>query len=129
MQTDQNKRVVRRWIAFADAGFPGVFDEFIAADYVGHLSDAQMDLRELERLERAFVGSFPNMRHSIDDLIAERDRVVVRVTLRGTHRAEFQGIAPTHREVEFTGIVIYRLSGQKIAETWGNSTFCGSCAN
>ena len=123
MQTEENKKLIRRWIAFADAGFPGAFDEFIATDYVGHLGDTRMDLAELERVERSFAISFPDAKHSIDDILAENDRVVLRVTSRGTHRGEFHGIAPTDRPVEFTGIVIYRIAGHKIAESWGELDF------
>jgi predicted ester cyclase len=123
MQIDENKKLIRRWIAFAEAGFPGVFDVLVAGDYVGHVGDAEMDLAELERAERAFASSFPDMQHSIDDLLAEDDRVVLRVTCRGTHQGEFQGIAPTHRRVAFTGIVIYRVAGGKIAESWGELDF------
>lgn len=123
MQTDENKHVIRRWIAFADTGFPGRFDAFIAGDYVGHVGGTEMDVAELERAEQAFASAFPDMQHSIDDLLAEDDRVVLRVTCRGTHRGEFQGIAPTHRRVEFTGIVIYRVAGHKIAESWGELDF------
>ena len=119
MQTEENKKLIRRWIAFADAGFHGTFDEFIAIDYIGHLGATQMDRAELERVERAFASSFPNMKYTIDDMLAEKDRVVLRLTSRGTHRGEFQGIAPTDRRVEFTGIVIYRIAGHKIAESWG----------
>ncbi len=123
MQPEENKELIRRWIAFADAGFPGAFDELFAADYVGHLGDTHMDLAELERVERAFARSFPDTEHSIDDILAANDRVVLRVTSRGTHRSEFQGIAPTDRRVEFTGIVIYRIAGNKIAESWGELDF------
>ncbi len=121
MQTERNKKQVRRWIAFADAGFPGTLDQFIAADYVGHLGDMQMDLRELERAERAFLKSFPGLKHTIDEILAEDNRVVLRVTSRGTHRNEFQGVARTDRQVEFTAIVIYRIDGNKIAESWGEA--------
>ncbi len=123
MQTERNKELVRRWIAFVDAGFPGSFDEFIAPDYVGHLGGTQMDLPELERTERAFISSFPDTKHTIDDILAENDRVVLRVTSRGTHRGEFQGVARTNRRVEFTAIVIYRIAGNKIAESWGELDF------
>jgi predicted ester cyclase len=123
MHTDQNKELVRRWIAFADAGFRGSFGGFIAADYVGHLGDTHMDIAELERAERAFTRSFPDTYYSIEDVVAEDDRVVLRVTCRGTHRGEFQGTVPTDRRVEFTGIVIYRIAGNKIAESWGELDF------
>jgi predicted ester cyclase len=123
MQTDQNKELIRRWIAFANAGFHGPFGEFVDDDYVGHLGDTDMGIAELERAERAFTRAFPDTQYSIEDIVAENDRVVLRITSRGTHRDEFQGIAPTGRRVVFTGIVIYRIVGNKIVESWGELDF------
>jgi hypothetical protein len=56
--TDSNKELIRRWISFANSGFPGSFDSFIAQDYVGHLGAATTDRDELERLERQFCLRF-----------------------------------------------------------------------
>ena len=124
MNPDKNKELIRRWLAFAEAGFVGPFDEFIAADYVGHLSGGgDMDRAELERLERAFAGAFADTRYSVEDLVAEGDRVVLRFETRATHRAEFQGIAASGRRVAFTGIVIYRVLEGKIAESWAEVDF------
>jgi predicted ester cyclase len=123
MNTMKNKRLIQRWMAFGDAGFPGPFDEFIAADYVGHLGGTTMDRAELERLERAFVRSFPDARHSIEEMLAEGNRVVVRVTSRATHLGEFQGIDATCRSVEFTSMVMYRMHDGRIAESWGEVDF------
>jgi predicted ester cyclase len=77
MQIIENKELIRRWIEFANAGFIGNFEYFIAPDYVGHLGDTVMDRSELERFEREYQLAFPDTQHSIDDLIAEDDRVVV----------------------------------------------------
>lgn len=121
--TETNKGVIRRWIAFANEGFPGPFDAFIAEDYVGHLGAATMDRPELERLERQFAAAFPDARHTVDDLLAEGDRVVLRTTARATHRGAFEGIAATHRAVEFTGLVVYRMCDGSIAESWGEIDF------
>jgi predicted ester cyclase len=123
VQLDENKGIARRWITFASAGFSGGFDEFIAPDYVGHLGGADMDRPELERLEREFAAAFPDARYSIDDMVAEGDRVVLRLTTRGTHRGAYAGAAPTQREVEFTAMVIYRVRDGRIAESWGEMDF------
>ena len=124
MEPDQNKELIRRWIGFANAGFPGAFDDFIASHYVGHVPGVpNQDRTELERLERTFVKAFPDSQHSIEDIIAEGNRVVLRVISRGTHRGEFEGIAATGGRVEFTGMVIYRISSGRIAESWGEIDF------
>ena len=59
----------------------------------------------------------------VEGLIAEDDKVVLRVTTQATQTGEFLGIAPTGRHVRFTGIVIYRLRDGKIAESWGEMDF------
>jgi steroid delta-isomerase-like uncharacterized protein len=120
---DQHKELIRRWIAFANTGFAGSFDPFIAAGYIGHTGAATMDRAELERAERRFCAAFPDAHHTIDDLIAEGDRVVLRTTARATHQGEFEGIPATHRTVEFTGLVVYRIAGDQIAESWGEIDF------
>lgn len=123
VDTDRNKGLIRRWIAFANAGFAGSFDQFVAANYIGHMGAAILDRAELERLERQFAAAFPDAHHTIDDLIAEGDRVVLRTTAQATHEGEFEGIPPTGRAVEFTGLVVYRIAGDKIAESWGEIDF------
>jgi len=122
-ELEKHKDFIRQWVGFSNSGFPGKFDQFIAAEYLGHLGATRMDRDELERLERQFSAAFPDAHHTIDDLIAEGDRVVLRTTARATHRGNFEGIAPTGRSVEFTGIVVYRVQNGRIAESWGEIDF------
>ena len=122
-ESDKNKHLIRRRIEFPNTGFSGRFDEFISPDYVGHLGAATMDRNELERLERRFSAAFPDAHHGVDDLIAEGDRVVLRTTAHATHRWNFEGIAPTDRSVEFTGLVVYRIRNGQISESWGEIDF------
>ena len=125
MSTDleEHKDLIRRWIAFSNAGFTGTFDQFISAEYIGHLGAIRMDRDELERLERQFTAAFPDAHHTIEDLIAEGNQVVLRTTTRATHRGTFEGIAATDRPVEFTGLVVYRIESGRIAESWGEIDF------
>jgi predicted ester cyclase len=58
------------------------------------------------------------VRSTIEDLIAEGDKVVARWTSHATHQGEYMGISPTGEEVEFTGISVYRIEAGKIAESW-----------
>jgi predicted ester cyclase len=122
-ELDKNKNLIRRWIEFSNIGFAGSFDDFISAGYIGHVGATTMDRHQLERLERQFCVAFPDLHHTVDDLIAEGDRVVLRTTARATHRGHFEGVDPTGRFVEFTGLVLYRIRDGRIAESWGEIDF------
>ena len=118
--------LIRRWLRMADAGFEGDFAEFFTEDYAGHLSGRiHMDLVELMRLERGFAAAFGEVTRTIEDLWGAGDRVVLRLSTRATHRAEFNGIPATGRTVVFTGLVVYRLRDGRIAESWGELDFAG----
>jgi uncharacterized protein YhfF/ketosteroid isomerase-like protein len=80
---------------------------------------------EAYALHQTLTGAFPDLRTDIEDLIAERDRVVARLSLRGTHQGEFRGIAPTGRAVHFTAIRVYRVADGKIVESWANQDALG----
>ena len=116
--------VVRRWIAFANAGFDGDFLAFISPGYAGHLSGQDQDLAELIRLERRFAEAF-TVQRTIDDLIVQGEKAVARITSRATHVGEFYGRPPGRRDVTFTAIVIYRVVDGRIRESWGEVDFAG----
>ena len=65
-----------------------------------------------------FYEAIPNVRHSIDDLIADGDKVAARLTARGTHTGSFRGMQPTGNEILFTGMRFYCVLGGKITEEW-----------
>jgi predicted ester cyclase len=65
-----------------------------------------------------FRRGFPDVISTIEDLIAEGDKVVARWRSHATHRGEYMGISPTGNRVEFTGISFYRIEGSKIAQSW-----------
>lgn len=72
---------------------------------------------------RDFVGghhrSFPDWSEQVLDIVADGDRVVTRYHSTGTHKGEFQGIAPTGRRVEIAEVSVHRVLGGKIVEQWG----------
>jgi predicted ester cyclase len=71
-----------------------------------------------EGLHQILTAAFPDLHVQIEDMVAEADRVVIRLTFEGTHSGPFRGIEPTGRRVRFGAIRIYRLTGGKVAETW-----------
>jgi predicted ester cyclase len=66
----------------------------------------------------AFMGAFPDCQFTIEDMIAEGDRVATKKTFTGTHKGEFNGIPPTGRRVTLTFVDILRLRDGKIVEHW-----------
>lgn len=62
--------------------------------------------------------AFPDFHDTVEDLIAENDKVVLRVTCTGTHKGEFMGVPPTGKQVTVSAIAIYRFAGGKAVEHW-----------
>jgi uncharacterized protein YhfF len=80
---------------------------------------------EAYSLHKILTGAFPDLRIDVEDLIAEGDKVVARMTFHGTHLGPFRGIAPTGRQVRFTAIRVYRIADGKIVESWANQDALG----
>lgn len=132
MSTEENKALVRYWIDEAlNKGNLAVVDEFIPPGYVGHnpnhpLAGQPLGPEEVkEHVVTMLRTAFPDLHQSIEDLIAEGDKVVVRSTFRGTHQGLFAGRAPTGKRFEMTSIEIFRLADGKIAEHWINVDMLG----
>ncbi len=65
-------------------------------------------------------AAFPDMRITVEDMLAEDDRVAARVVMRGTHQGELQGIAPTGKRVQVRAMDMFRIADGKIVERWGH---------
>jgi steroid delta-isomerase-like uncharacterized protein len=117
-----NKEIVRRLVdgVWQDRNL-ALIDELVAKDYVGHDPTQPEPIHGRDGF-RQFVdmyqSAFNDATVTIDDQIAEGDRVMTRWTGRGTHTGELMGIAPTGKEVTVSGITVSRLAGGKIAEEW-----------
>ena len=119
---EENKAIVRRWNEEVWKGSPGVFDEILDPNCIFHGIGGPQEIKEaLNRLRRAF----PDGQIIIEDQIAEKDKVVTRWTIRGTHQGEIWGAAPTGKQVVYTGITINRLANGKIVEDWFEADILG----
>jgi predicted ester cyclase len=74
----------------------------------------------VERFVSQFLGSFPDLQHTVEEMIEEDDHVAVRFTARGTHSGPWLHFAPSGISIEYTGITLARIAGDKIIEhqTW-----------
>ena len=119
MSASENKALVRRFLEAMDEGNLDMMKEMMAPGFIdrsvlpGEGSDREGYLQGVAEEDATFtITSF-----TIEDQIAEGDRVVTRYRSRGSHdRGEFMGVAPTGKEFEVTGIIVHRTAGGKIAE-------------
>jgi steroid delta-isomerase-like uncharacterized protein len=106
-----------------------VLDELVAEDFVYHNPSLPVpDIPGRTAFKALLTGllkAFPDLRTAADDVIAEGDRVVGRVTFSGTHKGDFMGVPATGKSVTWSAIVILRIADGKICEEWINADLLG----
>ena len=120
MSAEENKALIRRWGELWNAGDAAAIAALVTPDYVRHDPNgpevrgpnAERQLVELYR------AAFPDLRFTIEHLVAEGDLVVAHLTVRGTHRGELLGIPPTGTPLTRAAIELYRIRDGKVAEQW-----------
>jgi steroid delta-isomerase-like uncharacterized protein len=123
-QTEHNKSIA---IRFSQEGWgtkpnwEKTWDELMANDVIHHFNSDPKPIVGLAA-NKAFNASlfqgFPDIQHTIEDIIAEGDKVVYRTTLKGTHTGEFMGIPPTGKSFVINDFNLLRIAEGKIVESW-----------
>ena len=125
MANEANKAIVTKFLAGINQGNFAVIEELVATTFheiplwfdpdraTATSAEGQGDVRQDMEL---FATAFPDMQATIDELIAEDDRVVVRFTTRGTHTGAYRGVAPTGRAVAWSEVGIVHIVAGRIAE-------------
>lgn len=120
MSVEDNKALVRRfWDAFSRNDVAAL-EEVTSQDVVYHTAPPGLSagIQGYRELMAMYFSSFPDLQITVDDVIAEGDKVVTRFTSRGTHGGEFMGIAPTGKPITVGGISIVRVAGGTVTEEW-----------
>jgi steroid delta-isomerase-like uncharacterized protein len=125
MSSQENKELARRFMDEVwNKGNLGFIDEVTAPNHVSHDPASPEDMgggvEGLRRFTEMYRSAFPDIQMTVEDVIAEGDKVVTRWTARATHQGELMGIPPSGNRVEVTGISIDRIEGGKVVETWSN---------
>ena len=124
---EETENLVRRMYEEAwNEGKLEVIDELCAPDYIG--VGPYGDEHGPDSVKRGIAyrrSAFPNIDVTMEDIISAEDKVVARLTFRGTHKGEFQGIQPTNKEVNWSGIWIYRVANGKFIERCHNYDLLG----
>ena len=119
---EQHKSTIHRFYEEGvNKGNTAVFDEIISPDYVSHFfpPDLPRGPEGVKRFVATFRGAFPDIHVTCDEIIAEGDMATSRITIRATHKGEFQGISPTGKQVTVQSIDLWRFAGGKASEGWG----------
>ena len=120
MSTEENKALARRSWELVSPDNLDLIEEVYAPDLVWHEPD--QDIRGYDQAKQfvsTFFTAFPDLNATVEDVIAEGDKVVTRWTIRGTHQGEIEEFGPpTGKQVELRGIIIHRFEDGNIVEEW-----------
>lgn len=120
--TSENKDHVRRVETAVNEQDHDVLSEIFAKDVVIRFHGGREEVTGVDEFRAyltAFYDAFPDLTLSFQEMIEEDDMVAVRYTGTGTHKGEFNGIAPTGEQIQLSGMRFCRLEDGKIAEVWG----------
>lgn len=121
MSTEANKSIVRRYVEeVQNEGNLAALEELTAPAYVNHGAPPGVppNREGIKQLTAIFRQAFPDGRMTIEDMVAEADRVATRKTFRGTHQGELMGVPPTGKAVAIGLMDIARLVDGKVVESW-----------
>jgi steroid delta-isomerase-like uncharacterized protein len=120
---EANKALVRRWFEETDRGNLTIVDELLPVDYLDHnppLPDLPPGREGVRRSVQLLRAAFPDAVHTIEDQIAEGDKVMTRLTTRATFTGECLGYQPTGQVIQITGIAVHRVVDGQLIEHWAH---------
>ena len=121
MSIEENKNVVRRYQEIYNSNdldrLTDVLSEDLSTPNI--MPGIPKGLEGAKAAHRIMIAGFPDYQTTIEDMVAEGNKVAVRIRMTGTHTGTFMGIPPTGKQIAFTGIYIVRIANGKIVEHWG----------
>jgi len=120
MFAEENKAVVRQAYELSTKKDVASLFELYDPGYIEHTRDGDQSLAQLRIGVPVFFAAFPDATFTIEDMVAEGDKVAYRVTIKGTHTGRpFMGVAPSGKKIEMRNTSIKRIVNGKLAESWG----------
>jgi len=121
MSTEDNKALVQQFFEqVINLRNLAALDQFVSPNAVNHTVPAGMPQGPGQFLS-LHLNAFPDVQATVEDLLADGDKVVARVSYRGTQQGAFRGISPTGKQIAVMGINIFRIADGKMVEHWGLS--------
>jgi len=127
MSLEENKKTVRRYQEIYNSNDLDSLREVVSENLRTPkiMSGIPTGMEGAKVAHRIMLAGFPDYQTMIDDLIAEDDKVVARITMSGTNTGSFMGMPATGKHVSFTGIYMARIANGKIVEHWGEEDGVG----
>jgi predicted ester cyclase len=119
MSTEDNKALVRRFFEeVLNQRNLAALDQFVSPNAVNHSVPSGLPQGPSQFL-RLHLNAFPDIKATVEDLLADGDKVVALVSIRGTQQGAFRDVSPTGKPITVMGINIFRIVNGKIVEHWG----------
>jgi C-1 hydroxylase len=118
MSLEENKAIIRKVIEAINTRSIALLDELIAHDFIYRTHQIR-GLDVIKRVVEEEITGFPDLHVAIEDIIAEGDKVWIRLTETATHTGKFRGLRPTGRKITYTAVTIWRIVDGKVVEGWG----------
>jgi len=128
MSVEQNKSIVRRWV---EEGWnkrnTALIDQLFTPNFYQHETGPETvnSSETLKPFVAGYLSAFPDLQFTIEDLVAEGDKVVWRFKATGTNTGPFMGGPVTGKSITVTGTITFRLEDSRMAEAWLNLDVLG----
>ena len=124
MCVKENKQIALRFAQQGWGTMPNwkqVWDELVSPKVVYHFNsspEAIAGLKANKEFNTSLFQGFPEIKQTIQDIVAEQDKVVYRSTMEGTHTGEFLGIPPTNKSAKINDFTLLKIANGQITEWW-----------
>ncbi|USX15891.1 ester cyclase [Oxalobacteraceae bacterium OTU3CAMAD1] len=128
MTSEANKLTMQKFVEFINTASEALADELISTEAIFHVPGRPEPMKGPAGY-LAIIGmmreGFPDIQWTLEEMVAESDKVAARFTMRGTHQGPFFGVAPTGKKITVQAMNLYRLSGGKFVEERGQPDMLG----
>ena len=123
MSVKENKALILRFYDLYNRRELDACYELFAPEYIFHSPTGDLSREQVKQFDVMFASAFPDVICTINDMVAEGDKVAFRVNARGTHTGPFMGVAPTGKKIEMNNTYIVKIVANKWVEQWGTTEF------
>jgi steroid delta-isomerase-like uncharacterized protein len=118
MSTQENKALVSHVIELWNQRDMDAFFEVLDTEYVEHLPSGDVSPGQLKKYAGTFFNAFPDIKITVNEIIAEGDKVAVLVNWKATHKGEYMGIPATGKKIDISVVMIIKIRASRWVEFW-----------